>query len=107
MPPHHHHSAPPLSRGAQDALQHRKLYAKYPMLEAEVAFACRQEYACTAVDVLARRTRLAFLDSKAAEQALPRVLDMMQAELGWSSAKKEQERKDALTFLQTMGLPAK
>ncbi len=52
---------------SDNAFRYRRLYSKYPMLEAEVVFACRQEYACTAVDVLARRTRLAFLDSKAAE----------------------------------------
>ena len=49
-----------------------QLYSKYPMLEAEVVFACRSEYACTAVDVLARRTRLAFLDAYAAEQVCVR-----------------------------------
>mmetsp|Transcript_85668 Transcript_85668/g.228414 ORF Transcript_85668/g.228414 Transcript_85668/m.228414 type:complete len:663 (-) Transcript_85668:20-2008(-) len=86
--------------------QYARLCSKYPMLEAEVVFACRQEYAMTAVDVLARRTRLAFLDSKAAEQALPRVLDLMQKELGWSRSRKEQERQDAQKFLVTMGLPS-
>jgi len=29
-------------------LRYLKLYSKYPMLEAEVVFACRSEYACTA-----------------------------------------------------------
>ncbi|EKX53383.1 hypothetical protein GUITHDRAFT_84416 [Guillardia theta CCMP2712] len=87
-------------------LRYLKLYSKYPMLEAEVVFACRWEYACTAVDVLARRTRLAFLDSHAAELALPRVLDIMQKELGWSNRRREKERTDALTFLKTMSMPS-
>jgi len=86
-------------------LRYLKLYSKYPMLEAEVVFACRSEYACTAVYVLARRTRLAFLDSYAAEQALPRVLDIMSKELLWSGRRKEQERLKALEFLKTMSMP--
>jgi len=92
-------------RTSDHAFRYKKLNSKYPMLEAEVVFACRQEFACTAVDVLARRTRLAFLDSKAAETALPRVLDMMQTELKWSGKRKEQERKDALKFLESMSMP--
>ena len=87
-------------------VRYLKLYSKYPMLEAEVVFACRSEYACTAVDVLARRTRLAFLDSAAAEQALPRVLDIMSKELAWSGRRKEEERKSALQFLKTMSMPS-
>lgn len=43
-----------------------------------------REYACTAVDVLARRTRLAFLNVHAAEEALPRVIELMARELEWS-----------------------
>jgi glycerol-3-phosphate dehydrogenase len=33
----------------------------FPFIEAEVVYAIKHEYAVTAVDVLARRTRLAFL----------------------------------------------
>lgn len=43
------------------------------MLEAEVVYACRQEFCEHAEDFIARRTRLAFLDVEATEQALPRV----------------------------------
>lgn len=50
----------------------------------------RQEYACTAVDVLARRTRIAFLDANAAVECLPRVIELMARELKWSSKRKEQ-----------------
>lgn len=35
------------------------------------------EFACSAIDVLARRTRLAFVNAKAAEYALPRVTEIM------------------------------
>ena len=45
--------------------QYKRLSNKHMLLDAEVVFAVRQEFACTAVDVLARRTRLSFLDAQA------------------------------------------
>lgn len=76
----------------------------YPYIDAEVVWACRREYAATAVDVIARRTRLSFLNAEAALEALPKVIDIMAVELGWSGAKKESEFKDATKFLHSMGL---
>ena len=58
-----------------------------------------EEYACTAVDILARRTRLAFLNVHAAEEALPAILKIMQKELGWSEQRVEQERAEALEMI--------
>jgi glycerol-3-phosphate dehydrogenase len=80
-----------------------RLAYPYLFIEAEVRYACRREWACTAVDVLARRTRLAFLSAQAAEEALPRVIEIMAEELGWDAKRKDQERHDALEFLLTMG----
>ena len=54
----------------------------------QVIYAVR-EYAATAVDILARRTRLAFLNVRAAEEALPRVIELMARELGWSKQKQK------------------
>ena len=71
----------------------KRLVPQYPMLEAEVVFAIRNEYAETAVDVLARRTRLAFLDVKAALASLPRVLDIMQREKGGHQRENDKRRK--------------
>lgn len=48
----------------------------------QVVYACR-EYACRVVDILARRTRLAFLNVHAAEEALPRIVEIMAGELNW------------------------
>lgn len=57
-------------------------------------YAVRHEYAQTAVDVIARRTRLSFLNAQAALEALPRVIDIMAGELKWDSRRKEVEWKD-------------
>lgn len=43
------------------------------MLEAEVVYAARYEYCETVEDFIARRTRLAFLDTRACEEAIPKV----------------------------------
>ncbi len=50
-----------------------RLVAGHPYIEAEVVYGRDAELACTADDVLARRLRLSFLDSEAAESARPRV----------------------------------
>jgi glycerol-3-phosphate dehydrogenase len=77
----------------------------YPFVDGEVVYAMRHEYAETAVDVIARRTRLAFLNAQAALEALPRVIDMMTNEYKWSKARQDKEWKDSLEFLGSMGLP--
>jgi glycerol-3-phosphate dehydrogenase len=48
----------------------------------------RQEYALKATDVLARRTRLAYLDSEAARSAAPRVIQIMGKEGGVCGRRK-------------------
>lgn len=67
----------------------------YPFIDGEVRYAVRHEYAQTAVDVLARRTRLAFLNAQAALEAAPKVIDIMAQELKWDSKRKEVEWVDS------------
>ena len=83
----------------------RRISALYPYVDGEVRYAVRHEYAQTAADILARRTRLAFLNAQAALEALPRVIDLMAEELGWDSKRKDVEWKDTVMFLASMGLP--
>lgn len=78
----------------------RRLHSEFPYLEAEVKYAVR-EYACTAVDVIARRTRLAFLNVAATEEVLPRIVSIMAAELKWSKKREEEELAAAKQFLNT------
>ncbi|XP_073401748.1 glycerol-3-phosphate dehydrogenase, mitochondrial isoform X1 [Dendrobates tinctorius] len=76
----------------------KRLVSEFPYIEAEVKYALR-EYACTAVDVISRRTRLAFLNVQAAEEALPRIVDIMAKELNWKEQKKKEELETAKQFL--------
>ena len=82
-----------------------RLSELYPFVDGEIRYAVRHEYAQTAVDTIARRTRLAFLNAEAALEALPKVIDMMASELKWSNRRTELEWKESLQFLSTMGLP--
>ncbi|TFK34145.1 DAO-domain-containing protein [Crucibulum laeve] len=81
-----------------------RLTPQYPYIEAEVRYAVRHEYALTAIDVLARRTRLSFLNAHAALEALPRVVDIMADEFNWSLKERKKQIKDAVEFLSSMGL---
>jgi glycerol-3-phosphate dehydrogenase len=85
-------------------LHGKRLHHLYPYDEAEVIYACHQEHAQTAVDVLARRTRLAFLSVQAARDALPRVIELMAKELNWTKAECENQKKETEKFLESMGL---
>jgi len=76
----------------------------YPYIDAEMAYAVRHEYALTAVDFIARRTRLSFLNAQAALDALPTVIAGMGDELGWSTSRRRQEWIAARSFLDSMGL---
>lgn len=85
-------------------LHGRRLHHLYPYDEAEVIYACRQEHAQSAIDVLARRTRLAFLSVQAARDALPRVIELMAKELNWSASECKKQRQEGEKFLESMGL---
>ncbi len=76
-----------------------RLAPDHPILEAEVPWAAEHELAATSVDVLARRTRLAFLDTDAALAALPRVGELLQASLGWDDARRDEDRADAVAYI--------
>ena len=82
-----------------------RISSLYPFIDGEIRYAIRHEYAQTAVDVIARRTRLAFLNAQASLEALPTVIDIMALELGWSEKRKRTEWNDTVRFLASMGLP--
>ncbi|XP_042613837.1 glycerol-3-phosphate dehydrogenase, mitochondrial-like isoform X1 [Cyprinus carpio] len=76
----------------------KRLVSEFPYIESEVQYAIK-EYACTAIDVIARRTRLGFLNVQAADEALPRIVEIMGKELQWTEQKKNEELEAAKKFL--------
>ena len=62
-----------ITRIAEQRKLGRRLVRGHPVLEAEVVYAVHHEYCETPEDFIARRSRLAFLDHRACQEALPRV----------------------------------
>ena len=79
-----------------------RLSPRFPFIYAEVAFAVQHEYAVHAEDVLARRTRLAFLNAAEAAAAAPGVIALMGDLLGWDGARRREEAAAVARFLETM-----
>lgn len=61
---------------------------QYIVCLSQIRYAVK-EYACTAIDVIARRLRLAFLNVQAAQEALPTIVDILAEELKWSNDVKK------------------
>lgn len=68
-----------------------RLAQGHPFLRAEVIHAVRYEFAERAMDVLARRTPLALLDTEACRRAAPGAVDLMAAEKGWDDSRCAEE----------------
>ncbi len=76
----------------------RPLVAGRPYLEAEVAWAVRNELALSVDDVLSRRLRLSPELADRGATVAPRVAQIMAAELDWSDARRDEE---AAVYLAT------
>jgi glycerol-3-phosphate dehydrogenase len=82
----------------------KRLIPDFPYIEAEIKYVIQKEYACTAVDVLARRTRLVFQNVQAAYEVLPRIIEIMGDELKWNKARRKEELESASKYCESMGL---
>ncbi|XP_044751371.1 glycerol-3-phosphate dehydrogenase, mitochondrial isoform X2 [Coccinella septempunctata] len=76
----------------------KKLHPEFPYIDAEIRYGVR-EYALTAIDMIARRLRLAFLNVQAAQEALPQIINIMAEELNWSEEEKQKQSQAATDFL--------
>lgn len=78
----------------------RRLVEGHPYLEAEVTYSARHESARSAVDFLARRIRLAFVDQAAAAAAVPRTVELLSTALGWDEARSLAAAQQAYAYLR-------
>lgn len=78
----------------------RLLHPNHPYLEAEVLYGVKAEFACTIVDILARRTRLSFLDQEAALESISKVASLMAPVLGWSGETTQQQIRSAIDYFK-------
>ncbi|EDW02068.1 glycerol-3-phosphate dehydrogenase, mitochondrial [Drosophila grimshawi] len=78
----------------------KRLHTEFPYIEVEVRQGVK-DYACTLVDMVARRLRVAFLNVQVAEEILPRLANEMAQQLNWSKKRKATEIREARKFLNT------
>ena len=88
---------------AQDPALAVRLHSELPYIAAEVVWAARAEMARTVEDVLARRTRALFLNSRAATAMAEPVAKLLAAELGhdgeWAAAQVNEFRTLAKQYM--------
>ena len=83
-----------------------RLAPGYPYIAAEALYGVSHECACSVEDVLARRTRLAYLDAGAARGAVAGVAALMARARGWGEGERARQEAAAHAFLDTMDGPA-
>ncbi len=74
------------------------IHPAYPYTKAEIVYALRYEMAITLEDILARRTRLLFLDAAAAVEIAPVIVSIMAIEL----SKDENWKSEQLLVFTTL-----
>ncbi len=82
------------------------VHPQFPYLQAEILFAVRYEFACKPLDVLTRRLPLALLDFQASLDALPLVVRLMAAEIGWDAEETARQLDEASCRLRSESIYA-
>ncbi|XZE22406.1 FAD-dependent oxidoreductase [Pirellulaceae bacterium SH449] len=85
----------------EDQALAKPLVHGYSLCGAEVLWSIRHEMARTLEDILARRSRLLFLNAKAALQAAPAVADLMMKELQHEPQWQQQQLDDFAELVKT------
>ena len=95
-----------ISQLAQENYGNR-LVDGFPYLEAEVFYVAQEEMAETAVDVISRRLRLAFLDAEASERCASRVIELMTLARNWDEERVKKEKEELKYYLHIMNVGRK
>lgn len=69
----------------------KPIHPRYDYCQAELAFSVRNEMAMTVEDILARRSRMLFIDAQAAIEAAELVAQNMASLLGWDKGYEEEQ----------------
>lgn len=80
----------------------KPIHPDHSYLKVEIKNAIENEMALTPVDILARRTRLLFVDAEAAKEAMPLVVKMFSKEKGLSEKEEEAQLAENLEVLEKM-----
>ena len=79
-----------------------KIHPEFEVTKAEVLYQIRKEMVVNVFDLALRRNRFAFMDSVAAEQSLPHLIEILGNERGWDSASKKQHFEEAKILFSKM-----
>ena len=77
-----------------------KIHPEYPFLKSEISYAVKYELAEKPNDIICRRVPIAFLNSQAALDILPEVVQILAKEKKWSKQKQDEEMEEAKKLLQ-------
>ncbi|MCX5737572.1 MAG: hypothetical protein NTZ61_03575, partial [Proteobacteria bacterium] len=83
-----------VARGTDRPDDLKALAPETPLSATEVRYAVRHEMARTLVDILERRTRLAFFATDSARAVAPAVAKIAAEELGWNDIRTQREVDD-------------
>jgi glycerol-3-phosphate dehydrogenase len=86
--------------GGADRRLFRRLLEPHPAIEAEVIHAVRRELAQTVEDVLVRRFHLYYEHPEQGAPAARRVAELMAEELGWDTARIQEEAERYRSFVR-------
>lgn len=78
----------------------RVLSRNLPVTEAEVVYVTRNECVRTAVDLIARRTGMLFINRAETLAVLDRVVELMAPILGWDEQRKQREIDEAREYIE-------
>lgn len=79
-----------------EAINDQLLHKDFYYLDSEVQYATRYDWARHPEDILARRTRMAFVNRQAALDSVDKVISIMAKELGWDDKKQKIEKENFL-----------
>lgn len=78
-----------------------RLHPEYPFIAAEVIYTVQEEMACMLRDFFARRIRLELLDWQTTYNIVPKVAELMGAQLQWTEEQKQNNIEEYQSLLKS------
>jgi glycerol-3-phosphate dehydrogenase len=78
-----------------------RLHPEYPFIAAEVIYTVQEEMACMLRDFFARRIRLELLDWQTTYNLVPKVAELMGAQLQWTEEQKQNNIEEYQSLLKS------
>ncbi len=85
---------------AKDERAYEFIYEGLPFIEAELIYAVKNEYVKKAIDFLARRISLCFIDKEKSLLCVNKVCELMGKLLLWDTNKIKDEKEETITFIK-------